>query len=260
MLRRHFFTRPGHLRRVAGPTTTTRRRITRQRSSRGPRPLHDLRRAGGECLGSAPQTRASGGLLGKGGGTSLPRLVRQAHHLRPGRPPRSRAEPGEISTRCRPIIGNVRLTKVLMDGGSSLNIIYAETLGLLRIDLSTSGQAQRLFTGSSPGNASSPSGNSICSSASGLPPTSEGKPSRSRWSGSEEPTTQCWRGHATPSSWPSPTTPTLNSRCQAPTGSSPSAPRTNTRTNATWSAWSTPRPSSPTWRASLRAPRGGVNR
>jgi hypothetical protein len=35
------------------------------------------------------------------------------------------------------VIGNVRLTKVLMDGGSSLNIIYAETLGLLRIDLSS---------------------------------------------------------------------------------------------------------------------------
>jgi hypothetical protein len=35
-----------------------------------------------------------------------------------------------------PVIGNVRLTKVLMDGGSSLNIIYAETLRLLRIDLS----------------------------------------------------------------------------------------------------------------------------
>jgi hypothetical protein len=30
-----------------------------------------------------------------------------------------------------PVIGNVRLTKVLMDGGSSLNIIYAETLGLV---------------------------------------------------------------------------------------------------------------------------------
>jgi hypothetical protein len=29
-----------------------------------------------------------------------------------------------------PVIGNTRLTKVLMDGGSSLNIIYAETLGL----------------------------------------------------------------------------------------------------------------------------------
>jgi hypothetical protein len=36
-----------------------------------------------------------------------------------------------------PVIGNVRLTKVLMDGGSSLNIIYAETLRLLEIDLST---------------------------------------------------------------------------------------------------------------------------
>jgi hypothetical protein len=36
-----------------------------------------------------------------------------------------------------PVIGNARLTKVLMDGGSSLNIIYAETLGLLEIDLST---------------------------------------------------------------------------------------------------------------------------
>jgi hypothetical protein len=33
-----------------------------------------------------------------------------------------------------PVIGNVRLTKVLMDGGS---IIYAETLELLRIDLSS---------------------------------------------------------------------------------------------------------------------------
>jgi hypothetical protein len=35
-----------------------------------------------------------------------------------------------------PVIGNARLTKVLMDGGGSLNIIYAETLGLLGIDLS----------------------------------------------------------------------------------------------------------------------------
>jgi hypothetical protein len=35
------------------------------------------------------------------------------------------------------VIGNVRLTKGLMDGGSSLNIIYAETLGLLQIDLSS---------------------------------------------------------------------------------------------------------------------------
>jgi hypothetical protein len=35
------------------------------------------------------------------------------------------------------VIGNVRLTKVLLGRGSSLNIIYAETLGLLQIDLSS---------------------------------------------------------------------------------------------------------------------------
>jgi hypothetical protein len=45
--------------------------------------------------------------------------------------------PGKYPLVVDPVIGNVRLTKVLMDGGSSLNIIYAETLGLLRIDLSS---------------------------------------------------------------------------------------------------------------------------
>jgi hypothetical protein len=41
--------------------------------------------------------------------------------------------PGKYPLVVNPVIGNVRLTKVLMDGGSGLNIIYAETLGLLRI-------------------------------------------------------------------------------------------------------------------------------
>jgi hypothetical protein len=45
--------------------------------------------------------------------------------------------PGKYPLVVDPIIGNTRLTKVLMDGGSNLNIIYAETLGLLEIDLST---------------------------------------------------------------------------------------------------------------------------
>ena len=45
--------------------------------------------------------------------------------------------PGRYPLVVDPVIGNTRLTKVLMDGGSSLNIIYAETLGLLEIDLST---------------------------------------------------------------------------------------------------------------------------
>jgi hypothetical protein len=45
--------------------------------------------------------------------------------------------PGRYPLVVDPVIGNARPTKVLMDGGSSLNIIYAETLGLLGIDLST---------------------------------------------------------------------------------------------------------------------------
>jgi hypothetical protein len=50
-----------------------------------------------------------------------------------------------------PVIGNARLTKVLMDGGSSLNIIYAETLGLLGIDLSTIRAGTAPFHGIVPG-------------------------------------------------------------------------------------------------------------
>jgi hypothetical protein len=45
--------------------------------------------------------------------------------------------PGRYPLVVDPIIGNAMLTKVLMDGGSSLNNIYVETLGLLGIDLST---------------------------------------------------------------------------------------------------------------------------
>jgi hypothetical protein len=50
-----------------------------------------------------------------------------------------------------PIIGNVRLSKVLMDGGSSLNIIYAETLGLLGVDRSKIRAGAAPFHGIAPG-------------------------------------------------------------------------------------------------------------
>jgi hypothetical protein len=44
--------------------------------------------------------------------------------------------PGRYPLVVNPIIDNVSLSKVLMDGGSSLNIIYAETLELLGVDRS----------------------------------------------------------------------------------------------------------------------------
>jgi hypothetical protein len=57
-----------------------------------------------------------------------------------------------------PVIGNVRLTKVLMDGGSSLNIIYADTLGLLQIDLSSIRAGVSPFHGIIPGKHVQPLG------------------------------------------------------------------------------------------------------
>jgi hypothetical protein len=59
--------------------------------------------------------------------------------------------PGRYPLVVDPIIGNARLTKVLMDRGSSLNIIYAETLGLLGIDLSTIRAGAAPFHGIIPG-------------------------------------------------------------------------------------------------------------
>jgi hypothetical protein len=66
--------------------------------------------------------------------------------------------PGKYPLIVDPVIGNVRLTKVLMDGGSSLNIIYVETLGLLQIDLSTIQAGAAPFHGIIPGKRVQPLG------------------------------------------------------------------------------------------------------
>jgi hypothetical protein len=59
--------------------------------------------------------------------------------------------PGRYPLVVDPVIGNARLTKVLMDGASSLNIIYTETLGLLGIDLSMIRAGAAPFHGIVPG-------------------------------------------------------------------------------------------------------------
>jgi hypothetical protein len=73
--------------------------------------------------------------------------------------------PGRYPLVVDPVICNARLTKVLMDGGSSLNIIYAETLGLLKIDLSTIRAGATPFHGIIPGKCVLPLGQldlSVC--------------------------------------------------------------------------------------------------
>jgi hypothetical protein len=66
--------------------------------------------------------------------------------------------PGKYLLVVDPIIGDARLTKVLMDGGSSLNIIYTETLGLLRVDLSSVWAGAAPFHGIFPGKRVQPLG------------------------------------------------------------------------------------------------------
>jgi hypothetical protein len=165
--------------------------------------------------------------------------------------------PGRYPLVVDPIIGNVRLTKVLMDGGSGLNIIYAETLGLLRIDLSSVRTGAAPFHGIVPGKRVQPLGQLDL-------PVCFGTPSNFRketlmfevvgFRGTYHAVLgrPCYaRFMAVPNYT------YLKLKMPGPNGSSPSGPRTDTHTNMMWSAWSTPRPSpnprpsSLTWRASL---------
>ena len=57
-----------------------------------------------------------------------------------------------------PIIGPKRLTKVLMDGGSGLNIMYAKTLDEMGIDQTRLRSTRAPFHGIVPGKQAMPLG------------------------------------------------------------------------------------------------------
>jgi hypothetical protein len=59
--------------------------------------------------------------------------------------------PGQYPLVVDPVIGNARFSKVLMDGGSSLNILYAHTLRLLGIELDRLRPSTTSFHGVAPG-------------------------------------------------------------------------------------------------------------
>jgi hypothetical protein len=66
--------------------------------------------------------------------------------------------PGQYPLVVDPVIGNARLSKVLMDGGSSLNILYAHTLRLLGIVLDQLRPSTTPFHGVTPGKRVEPLG------------------------------------------------------------------------------------------------------
>jgi hypothetical protein len=98
-----------------------------------PERTRDEAPAARECLGNEHHHLDHRALLDE--------KVRRGYHPRRGRYPLV----------VDPIIGNVRLSKVLMDGGSSLNIIYAETLELLGVDRSEVRAGAAPFHGIAPG-------------------------------------------------------------------------------------------------------------
>jgi hypothetical protein len=59
--------------------------------------------------------------------------------------------PGQYPLVVDPVIDNARFSKVLMDGGSSLNILYAYTLRLLGIGLDQLRPSTTPFHGIAPG-------------------------------------------------------------------------------------------------------------
>jgi hypothetical protein len=115
--------------------------------------------------------------------------------------------PGQYPLVVDPVIGNARFSKVLMDGGSSLNILYAHTLRLLGSGWTSCGPARRRSMASRRASASSPSGRLICQSGSEHQTTSARRRSPLRWWDSGTRTTPSLGGHAMPSSWRSRTTP-----------------------------------------------------
>jgi hypothetical protein len=66
--------------------------------------------------------------------------------------------PGQYPLVVDPVIENARFSKVLMDGGSSLNIQYAHTLRLLGIGLDQLRPSTTLFHGVAPGKSVQPLG------------------------------------------------------------------------------------------------------
>lgn len=101
--------------------------------------------------------------------------------------------PGRLLLIVMPIIGKKCLSRVLMDGGSGLNIFYADTLDVLGIKRSNLRQTQAPFYGEVARKSTVPLGQIM------LPVTFRDKDNfcASRWSGSVGPAMPSWGSCAT---------------------------------------------------------------
>jgi hypothetical protein len=107
-----------------------------------------------------------------------------------------------------PVIGNARFSKVLMDGGGSLNILYAHTLRLLGIGLDQLRPSTTPFNGVALGKHVQPLGQIDLPVWFGTPDNFRKETLNFEVVGFRAGTTPSLGGRATPSSWRSPITPT----------------------------------------------------
>jgi hypothetical protein len=117
--------------------------------------------------------------------------------------------PGQYPLVVDSVIGNVRFSKVQMDGGSNLNILYAHTLRLMGIGLDQVRTSMTSSHGITPSKRVQPLRQIDLPVWFG-PPANFRKEKRSptRWWGSGVRITPALGGLATPSPWRSRTTPT----------------------------------------------------
>jgi hypothetical protein len=127
------------------------------------------------------------------------------------------SEPGRFPLVLKPVVAGSRLNKVLIDGGSGLNVIFTKTLKKMKLDITHMlTKSTSPFYGIVPGNAAIPLGSVVLPVTFGnletaiVPSTSSSKSRTSRG-----PTMPSLVDRQSPSSWRYPTTPTWYSRCQA---------------------------------------------
>ena len=121
-----------------------------------------------------------------------------------------------------PIIDGYHLTRVLMDGGSSLNLIYQDTVRRMGIDPSRISQSNTTFEGVIPGVEAHCKGSLVLEVTFGSPGNSRSEELLFTIAPSKAAIMHCLGERPSPASTQYHTMPTLNSRCPAHVASSPS--------------------------------------
>lgn len=111
-----------------------------------------------------------------------------------GNHPKDVVQPGKHALVLDPIMGGCRLSHILMDGGSGLNIIFTNTLEKMRISLSSLWRSDVGFHGVVPGCPIGPWGGSSSRSSSETNITTEARPSSLRLLLFRAATMRSWAG------------------------------------------------------------------